>query len=102
MEALLLTEAIVNSKYLHQNKISICFTHYDIFETKIKSGLFPLPDYEGPPTDVIACRDFIFKKFIELSRRHDSVDVFYINATDPEYIKDVVNATLAQIMPGSN
>jgi hypothetical protein len=105
-EGLLLAESLLNNEWFQQSKLFLCFTRYDVFERKIRSGLFPLrntfPDYGGPSTDIIACRDYIVTKFTDTSRHHNSVGVFYIDATESEHVKEVVETVLGGVPPTSS
>jgi hypothetical protein len=105
-EGLQLAESLLNSIWFHHSNMFLCFTKYDVFERKIRSGLIPLcntfPDYEGSSTDVIACRDYIVKRFTDLSQHHDRLGVFYIDATDPEQVREVVETVIGRGPPESS
>ena len=83
----------------------LCFTKYDVFEKKIKAGKKSLrilfPEYEGPLTDVDACREYITGRFTALVRQRNEIGIFYIDATDTQQAKEVMETVLVGGNPSS-
>lgn len=105
-EALFLFESIVNAEnWWKESRMFLCFTKYDLFEKKTKSGARPLndyfPEYEGSATDVVACREYITGRFTDLMRNRDEIGVFYVDATETQHVRDVVETVLVGGHPGS-
>lgn len=103
-EALAIFESLVNSeKWWKESKIILCFTRYDIFEEKIKSGRRPLagwfPGYMGPLTDVDACREYITTRFTDLIRNRNGMDILYVNMIDSGHVRQMVNMLLGEYDP---
>lgn len=70
------------------------FTKADIFEQKIKLGLTMPPEhdfsYEGDPTDVLAVRDMITKKFTDVNRNCKELTVSCIDAMDTDQARKLL------------
>ncbi|KAJ4290969.1 hypothetical protein N0V90_010165 [Kalmusia sp. IMI 367209] len=105
-EALALFGSLANStNWWTQSKIFLCFTKYDLFEKKISAGSSLLsdyfPEYDGPPTDVLAARKYLTDRFTNLLEQRSELDVFYFNATNTEEVRGVVETILGNGYPRS-
>lgn len=70
------------------------FTKADIFAEKIKLGLtMPLKEqfpYKSDPTDVLAVRDMITKKFTEVILDRRNLIISYIDARDTDQARKLL------------
>ena len=94
----MLFESIGNNRFFENSPMFLCFTKYDLFEANTVSGKSSLnvaiPEYTGSTTDVVACRDYITMKFTNVLQTRRDLGIFYLNATDTEDVRGVVEVVL--------
>ncbi|KAF2269549.1 hypothetical protein CC78DRAFT_453342, partial [Lojkania enalia] len=95
-EALTLFDTLCVSQWFSTTKIALCFTKLDVFERKIQSGRYPIPDciqnprYDGAPDDVEAVKSFLTERFRDLCcKNHANPEIYYINALDTVQVRDM-------------
>lgn len=104
-ESLMLFESLVNGRWFSGSHIVLIFTKIDFLEEKLSENPTPLsdvfPEYTGESTDLESIKTFFEQKFINLSRRKEPLSIHYINATDTEQVrtmmeqvKDVIRSRL--------
>ncbi|KAH6628862.1 guanine nucleotide binding protein, alpha subunit [Chaetomium tenue] len=98
-ESLMVFETFINSPWFTKSTVLLNFTKADIFEQKIKLGLTMPPEdgfsYEGDPTDVLAVRGMITKKFTEVNRNRKKLIVSYMDARDTEQARKLLEGVHA-------
>ena len=99
-ESLQLFSSVANHTLLTHTKLILCFTKMDVFARDLATGLYPISkydhykDYVGPPDDVAAVKDYFTAKFTSLLVTPRELDIYYIDATDTEQVRPVVENIL--------
>ena len=94
-EALLLFESIMSLAWFKGSSIILFLNKIDLFKDKLpeKPVSEYFPDYNGPPGDYHAAREYFAAKFRTLNRTEGrEIYVHYTNATDTNLLKITMQA----------
>ncbi|KAH8918590.1 guanine nucleotide binding protein, alpha [Atractiella rhizophila] len=96
-ESLMLFDSICNSQWFLSTSMILFLNKSDLFKEKVESGHNPLktyfPDYEGPPMDYIAAREYFRKRFIRLNRQNNKeIYTNFTTAVDTTLLKVVMSS----------
>ncbi|KAI1701990.1 g-protein alpha subunit domain-containing protein [Ditylenchus destructor] len=100
-ESMALFQTIISYAWFEESSMILFLNKKDLLAEKILSSHLAdyFPNYEGPPRNEAAARDFILKMFLDLNPESEKVIYFHFTcATDTENIRVVFSAVKDMII----